>query len=535
MRNLSLMVLMFLLVGCNFARQSEVVQLLPTPTTLRVAQVTAVPTINREPRTVPVAQAAEPTLDVTPLPADSVSPCADPADLPRTHHTVSARLDYREQRITVLQRIAVVNRGDSALADIVLDVEPNRLPGAFMLESILLNDTTAPEAYELTGRRLSVLLPDPLPPACPLALTLNFTLRIPQIAAGINGYIGYFGFGSRQINLAHWLPMIAARAGDTWLINDAPVTVGEQSVADPADWDVTITVDGASDQLVMAAPGRVVQTQPGTWQIMHTNSRDFSLSMSERFKVMSQLTEDGVTVELYHFDDTLVQTAAGPVDAAAHALEAAALSLSMYSDLFGAYPQDRFVVVQGDFPDGMEFSDLVFVSSDWFRTYEGRPTSYLTIITVHEVAHQWWYARVGSNQALAPWMDEALATYSEYIFYEEFYPELKDWWWNTRVNTFIPQGFADRAVDSTVYEFTSVRQYINAVYLRGARMLHDLRTDMGTDAFFDWLRRYAEEGDGQMVTSDFLWSLLSPAQLDSTRETRELYLGQVEFTPVPFE
>ena len=157
--------------------------------------------------------------------------------------------------------------------------------------------------------------------------------------------------------------------------------------------------------------------------------------------------------------------------------------MSMYSDLFGAFPYERFVVVEGDFPDGMEFSGIVFVSDQWFRTNTGTAQSYLTIITVHETSHQWWYARVGSDQAINPWMDEALAAYSEYIFYEEHYPELKKWWWNFRVDTYVGQNYSGKRVDSTVYDFDNGRDYINAVYLRGAHMLDDLRSDSGHRCF----------------------------------------------------
>lgn len=139
----------------------------------------------------------------------------------------------------------------------------------------------------------------------------------------------------------------------------------------------------------------------------------------------------------------------------------------MYADLFGAYPYRRFVIVQGDFPDGMEFTGLVFVSDAWFTSNNGTAQSYLTFITVHEVAHQWWYGRIGSDQAMTPWLDEALATYSEVIFYEEFYPELRDWWWQFRVNNFVGGRYRGKNVDSSVYEFASIRDYINAVYLAG--------------------------------------------------------------------
>jgi aminopeptidase N len=132
---------------------------------------------------------------------------------------------------------------------------------------------------------------------------------------------------------------------------------------------------------------------------------------------------------------------------------------------------------------------------------------------------------VGNDQATTPWLDEALATYSEYVFFEEYYPELKDWWWQTRVDTFVPPDYVGATVDSSVYRFTSIREYINAVYLRGARMLEMLRRDLGTDAFFDWLHRYSEAGMGRVVTPDQFWSLLTPEQQLHTYNTRAAYLS----------
>jgi len=45
--------------------------------------------------------------------------------------------------------------------------------------------------------------------------------------------------------------------------------------------------------------------------------------------------------------------------------------------------------------------------------------NYLTTLSVHETAHQWWDGLVGTDQALEPWLDEALATYAERIFYQK--------------------------------------------------------------------------------------------------------------------
>ena len=122
-------------------------------------------------------------------------------------------------------------------------------------------------------------------------------------------------------------------------------------------------------------------------------------------------------------------------------------------------------------------------------------------------------------------MDEALAAYSEKIFYERTYPDMEKWWWNFRVDSYVGQDYKGKRVDSTVYDFDTVRDYINAVYLRGARMLDDLRHDLGDEAFFNWLRTYAQVGQNHVVTPEIFWSLLTPEQLAKTAATRAKYLA----------
>jgi aminopeptidase N len=94
------------------------------------------------------------------------------------------------------------------------------------------------------------------------------------------------------------------------------------------------------------------------------------------------------------------------------------------------------------------------------------------------------------------------------------------------VERFAPEGF----VDETVYDFNSRRAYINAVYLRGVQMLHDLRDNLGTEVFFGWLRLYADAGAGQLMTPDDLWGLLTPAQFQQTAITRQSYLKTPQIT-----
>ena len=170
----------------------------------------------------------------------------------------------------------------------------------------------------------------------------------------------------------------------------------------------------------------------------------------------------------------------------------AAKSLQLYVERYGEYPHPRLTVLESELPDGQEFDGLVFLNPDLFPYYEGTGADYLTAITAHETAHQWWYARVGNDQAIDPWLDESFATYSELFFYEKYYPGLVKWWWWTRVDRYA----SNQCVDLPVYQFTGFRDYVDSVYLRGARMLDALRKRMGNQAFGDSLRQLQSEGLG---------------------------------------
>lgn len=496
--------------ACSLTATTEVVQP-PTATTIRFDPATLVPTVNRQLNVVPT-QTAAPTAAPTP------PGCQFTAGQPGTQYTVTANVNYARRALLAQQNVRYINRSNEALEQIVFSVEPNQWPGAFRLNEVTIDAHAT--GYELTGRRLLVDLPQVLEPGCTQELSLAFQLNVPEIGAGLTAYRGFLGYSPRQLNLGNWLPMVAPHIDGEWIVRDA-VLVGEQTVLDVADWDVTFNVSSAPDTLEIAGPGSVERTGDHSWQFVVRASRDFTVSLSDAFNISSDQTASGVTVELYSFDDALVETEPGQiVDGAAHALDTAVRSLITFEDLYGAYPHQRLVVVEGDFPDGMEFSGLVFVSRDWFTRFTGNPASFLTIITVHEVAHQWWYAGVGSDQALAPWLDEALATYSEYVFIEEYYPALRDWWWEWRVDNYSPQGF----VDSNVYQFSSIREYINTVYLLGARMLHQLRNDLGTEAFFGLLKRYYQAGSGRIVSPDVFWTAMSEDELAATEQTRRRFL-----------
>jgi len=139
-------------------------------------------------------------------------------------------------------------------------------------------------------------------------------------------------------------------------------------------------------------------------------------------------------------------------------------AVGLFEAKFAPYPYDSLSVVETESPDGQEYDGLVFLSSDFYDQYGGSNRSNMVSIGVHEIAHNWWFGLVGNDQALEPWLDEALSVYSERIFYEFTNPNYGDWWWNFRVNYFNPSGW----VDTSIYEGGTFRAYTNAAYLTGA-------------------------------------------------------------------
>ena len=451
------------------------------------------------------------------MPSPTPDRCAAGENRPARRINADVKIDYPTKAASVEERIEFFNREETALDEIVLDVQANQWEDSFWLEELSVNGS--PANYELQRNRLQVQPHEPLAPGCWLEIGLKFRLQPAEIRDGLRSYRGFFGYSPRQLNLGHFLPTVAARLAGVWRIHE-PVGIGEQVVYEVADWRVNVAVEEASESLELVAPGAVKSISAGRWEINLPRSRDFAMSLSEDFIVTEMRISDDLTLAVYSFADAHISAGGQRFDGAAHTAREAAKAIELFGRLFGVYERERLVIVQGDFPDGMEFTGLVFVGSAWFYQFDGGPRNYLTLISIHEIAHQWWYARVGNDAAVNPWLDEALATYSEYLFIEAHFPNERNWWWSFRVAAYFPQGM----VDSSVYEFSTPRQYINAIYLRGVQMLHNLRQDVGDDAFFELLRAYGAAGADRIADSMLFWSHLSATQRRQTEATRSEFL-----------
>lgn len=434
-------------------------------------------------------------------------------------YNVEALVDFRAHTANVVMQAVYRNDTGQALSQIVFHVDPNRTPGLFTLTDLSVDSPVTVDKFTLTGPQLEIALKSPLTAGVQATFTMKFSVVLAKLT---DARLGYMSYTDHQLYLGNWLPEIAPFSNGKWYIPHS-WPVGEYTTSEMGNYHVKVTAQG-SDHLIVVGPGAVTQIDARTWQFEIAQARTFTLCVSDMLNKVSVTSKDGILIDLYYFNKNLVVKLpdGSPMTPAQHALDTARTALDRFTSLFGPISYKRLVVIESEFRDGMEFSGMIYVGHEWFATYDGKPDSWLTLITAHEVAHQWWYSRVGNNQAETPYMDEAFAIYSELLYVEDQYPTIAAWWWTFRIKLYQPQGY----VDSRVYEFSGSRPYINAVYLRGAMMFQDIRDMIGTDAFFKWWRDFGNAKANKIASPIDLWSVMTPADYARTAIIRSRYLRQ---------
>ncbi len=394
----------------------------------------------------------------------------------RTNYILYATLDFPNRTLAVEETIRYYNTTGVQLSDIVLSVQPNRFGNCFTLVFLSQDDINL-DSYILNGQRLTINLPQALQPNSATTLTVSFNLDMPAKHTD-----GLFGYDFNQVNLVDWFPFIVPYSNG-WILHD-PLSFGEHLVYDAADFEVNLKT-GSGVVVAASAPGE----PNGEWTRYRLyGARTFAISASDEFLV-SESAVGSVPIRSYYFD--------GYRGAGEGIRNSAVQAVGLYDVKFADYPYSSLSIVQADIHDGQEYDGLVFLSSDFYRQYGGSNRSNLVTIGVHEIAHQWWFGLVGNDQAMEPWLDEAISVYSERIFYEFTNSGGNlDWWWDFRVNYFDPGGY----VDSTIYQGGAFRPYTNAVYLNGAFFMEAFRNRLGDEEFYRFLKDYATRFSGRVAT-----------------------------------
>ena len=435
--------------------------------------------------------------EATPNVQSTIKTSADEPDsnpnLPK--YLLDVEFDLGKQIARIDQVITYTNSSSGELTEILLACDILRYSDSFSLISSSVNNVQIDP--EIGPYWIKFQLLNPLQPESSLSINISYILNLPAIPpAADDKKPGILGYTALQSNFVDWYPMIVPLDDSgSWLLHD-PGFYGEYLVYDLADFEVNIHITQASLQPVIAASSIPVSQSEMNYNFIHKKARNFVWSISLSY-LSSQEQIDGITITSYYFP---FHQQAGE-----HVLLETKKAIQLYSKLYGDFPRESLTIVEGDFFDGMEYDGFYFLSRGFYNLYDGSPQGYLTMIAVHETAHQWWYALVANDQAMEPWLDESLCTYSELIFYENSYPELVSWWWDYRVNYYNPQGW----INQPIYSYNGFVPYRNATYLRGAQFLQSIRSLMGDDSFFSFIKNYAAIYSNKIVSQNEFWSLLN--------------------------
>lgn len=442
------------------------------------------------------------------LEAATLASTPEPQKPAFTQYTFNVVLDYDSRQANVDQEIAYLNNTDGLLEELLLVVEPNRFPGAFTLGQITWDNGEPVVDYSLEGAKLEIALSEPLLPGSEFVFSLSYQLNIPQQNAP-------FGFTDRQINFGDWYPFVPPYLPEEgWLVREAAY-LGEHLAYDVADFQVAIQLaspTSADGKPVVIAASAPVEKKDDKYTSRFDAARSFAWSVSDQYQVMTTTVGD-VEVLSYAF----------PFHPAAEesVLTATADALALFSTLYGPYPHKSLSVVEADFLNGMEYEGLIFLSHAFYDYFTGTSENNLIIIAAHEVAHQWFYGQVGNDQALEPWLDEATTTYSEMFFYKNVHPELLNWWWDNRIYFHKPEGW----VDSTIYDTPGFYPYRDAIYLRGALFLDEIKQLIGEEVLLEFLRDYLHTYRYRIASGDDFLRMLQEYTTEDLAPIVEKYFS----------
>lgn len=472
----------------------------PSPTSLESPRQEMTTTTPPAPATIEAtdSETSPPTVPIpTVSPITTASPLAtptisEPPPPKLAHYQILATFDYADHLLSVSQTIRYPNNSSETLNDLILQVDALNYSDAFKLERLTWEDDTPIDLYGLGKGTLRIPLMAPLPPGDSLTILLAYQLNLPSLApAHIDDIPGKpFGYSELQANFIDWYPYVPPyREGIGWLAH-APGPYGEHLAYEAADFDITLQLVEEIPDLVIAASAPAEITAQG-YHYQHRNARNFMWSASHRYRSKSVQIGD-TTVTSYYFP---FHEAAGD-----QVLATTAEALALYERLFGPYQRPLISAVEADFSDGMEADGMYLLGGERYELFNRTPADFLVALAAHETAHAWWFGQVGNDQALDPWLDEALCTYSEYLFYEQLQPASFDWWWAYRLMFYQPRG----KIDISIYDTQGLgyREYRDPVYLNGAVFLHELRVAMGEEVFFAFLKRYLETYQDRIATTE---------------------------------
>jgi hypothetical protein len=401
---------------------------------------------------------------------------------------MALQLDEQNQVLWGRQIVQYTNRSAMPLNEIVLRLYDNF---AFSADSVFGRDDTRITEVHINGLPIeSLYAAENTAVRLPLAQPL-LPGETTKIELGFRNQIDADPLTPPDIQRFSWFyPQLSVYTPDGWRM-EVP-RFGDRFFGESTNYIVTLNLP---EPAPLATSGIIISERPNsdgsvTYEILAPGSRDFTFSTGDW--QLAQEEVDGILLNFWSTSDDPY---------ADEKLRVAAASLTVFNKWFGVYPFRELDILSYSSPNmpadasgGQEYAGLV-------SHLHGTETPGLSSL-VHEIAHQWWFNLVGNDTQYEPWLDEALANYSAYIFLQENgYPDVaeemlsdfEDMQRNQPAQAAQPLGLS-------VYDYENF-SYYTLVYQKGVLFFQALRDVMGDEAFFNLLQQYHQDYRFQITTT----------------------------------
>ena len=335
--------------------------------------------------------------------------------------------------------------------------------------------------------QMRVELPAPVAPGESLELDVRFRSRLPPVFAR-SGYVGDFHM------VAQWFPKIARLEPDgRWAT--FPYHGLAEFYADYATYDLTTRVPegwrvGATGKQVSEARERGLVARRFVAARVHDTAWAAAPWFRERaFRV------GAIAVRVLY--------PPGYEPALERHVEVLRTCLGRFQRLFGQYPYETLTVVVpprgAEGAAGMEYPTLIVAGGEWFSV-RGSRVEWPDEITAHELAHEWFYGLVGSNEVEWPMLDEGITHWATLDALGAMHGEPRSYlgWGVVTLSAFeVLRATAVRARPEApppgraAYSYSSMWDYGRSVYGRTPLVLETVRRTYGRRRFERALGLYA--------------------------------------------
>lgn len=284
---------------------------------------------------------------------------------------------------------------------VVPHLEDTRFPGVDLWASAECDD---PE--DRTDLRLRLAAPSP--PGSPLVLRGEFVAELPEI-------VERAGFAEDFHLVAQWFPKVAKLEPNGDFVH-FPYHPYAEFFANYGNYEVTLHVPRA---FVVGSTGALTLLGESqgkrSYRANAENVHDFAWTAWPGYAEADSVV-DGVALRLLGAPEEVSPTS----ELARVAVDA----LREFSAKYGRYPYSTLTIASppkfAARAHGMEYP--TFLTTGATGNYERLGVRMTPILVSHELAHQWFYGIVGTNEYEFPLLDEGLTSYAEWRFLEGRFP-----------------------------------------------------------------------------------------------------------------